>query len=329
MASVALKHLAVVVPGFGASDSDWCIPAVSTWIKALSTSARIDVFCLQYPRYRGEWCAFGATVRGYFRPGRGGGVRPIPAVLWDLATIHRRDPFHEVIGVWAEESGLTAVLAGRLLQIPSQVIVAGVELASPGEVSHHRPWRRRLARGVLHAADEVVAPSRWMASKIARPTRVVPWRVDPHLFKAEPRVSRGQRLLCVASLVPSKGVMDLLAALEQVHLTFPQVSLDIVGEGPQRPELEQRGKKIPHVHFRGAVPYLQMPDIYRQYDVLIHPSYWEAQGMVIDEALACGLKVVATRVGRGLDLSPEEGISVEPGDIPALIRAILEVLGGA
>ena len=308
----------MVVPGFPADDQDDCTPGVARWVRELAKDGPVDVWTLQYPRRRGVWTAFGATVHGCGRSGAGAGLRAIPSVLRAIIAEHRRAPFAEVHGVWAEESGLAAVVAARAIGVPSVVTATGVEFAGPDDLPGRRAWRRTLAHRVVAMADRVEVPSNWLAAKCPVPCTIHPLPFDAEHFR-RPRVASGHRLLCVAGLVPAKGVQDVLAALPLVRALLPAATLDIAGDGPLRSELERVAGTLGGVRFLGQVRYAQMPDVYANADILVHASRWEAQGLIIDEALAAGLRVVATAVGRAADL-PD---AVAVGDVRALADAIL------
>ncbi len=312
----------MVVPGFPADYDDDCTPAIARWVRDLASEAHVDVWTLQWPQRTGTWRAFGATVHGCARTGPGSGLRAVPIAVRGIIEAHRIDPYDEIRGVWAEEAGLAAVLAARAIGVPSIVSAMGVEFAGPEDIAGRRAWRRSLARRVVAAADRVEVPSNWLAERCPAPCVVRPLRVDVDLFRRPKRSSAGPRLLCVASLVPSKGVHDVLVALPLARQRVPGITLDIVGDGPMRRDLERVAGTLGGVRFLGHVRYANMPDVYATADVLVHASHWESQGLVIDEALLSGLRVVATRVGRAAEL-PD---AVAVGDLSALADAIVRAV---
>lgn len=313
-----MTRLAMVVPGFPADDDDDCTPGVARWIRDLARHRPVDVWTLQYPARRGVWTAFGATVHGCARSGPGSGLRAVPDVVRGIVAAHRRAPYAEVHGVWAEESGLAAVLAARALRLPSTVTATGVEFAGPDDLPGRKAWRRALAHRVVAMADRVEVPSNWLAARCPVPCSIRPLAFDADHFRL-PRTASGRRLLCVAGLVPAKGVQDALAVLPLVRSALPDVTLDIAGDGPLRRDLERIAGTLGGVRFLGQVRYARMPEVYANADVLVHASRWEAQGLIIDEARAAGLRVVATRVGCAADL-PD---AVDVGDLPGLAAAIV------
>ncbi len=114
-------------------------------------------------------------------------------------------------------------------------------------------------------------------------------------------------------LSTEKGHCDLLTAAELLRRRWPQAWFVVAGQGPLQPLLEQRTARadLP-VKFVGFWPPPDVPRLFAAADVFVLPSRSEALGSVLLEAMACGLPVVATRVG-GV---PEV---IEPGQTGLLV----------
>jgi glycosyltransferase involved in cell wall biosynthesis len=138
----------------------------------------------------------------------------------------------------------------------------------------------------------------------------------------------GRLLLGVGRLVSGKGFDVAVRALAMLP---PDVSLALVGDGPERQPLLAAGGG--RVHCLGALGPDLVAEAYRTADLLVLPSEREGWPNVVTEALASGLRVVATRVG-GMpeilgDPRPDDrslGALVEPGDDAAFAAAIASVL---
>lgn len=146
----------------------------------------------------------------------------------------------------------------------------------------------------------------------------------------------GKRLIFSAGrLVPYKGFRFLIEAM--AHLPA-DVSLVIAGEGPLGEELRSLASDLgvqDRVLFAGRVSDLEMDALFRHADLFCLPSIErsEAFGVVLVEAMARGIPLVATRIpGSGVSWVNEQGVSglnVEPGQGRALASACSEILSDA
>jgi colanic acid/amylovoran biosynthesis glycosyltransferase len=140
-------------------------------------------------------------------------------------------------------------------------------------------------------------------------------------------------LVTVARLVEGKGIKYAIRAVVQVHRQFPNLHYRIVGDGPLREELrqeiEQSGARS-FIELLGWKTQEEVRNIYDGSHVFILPSvedphgWTEAQGVVLQEAQAMGLPVIASRVGgipEGL-LEGESALLVPQKDVGALASAI-------
>lgn len=339
-------RLGLIVPGFSASEDDWCIPALLNLVRELAQRHEVHVFTLRYPHRRGTYPVYGATVQAFGGATIAGPGR-FPLLVQALVSIvnqHRRRPFDVLHGLWADEPGFLAVIAGRLLGVPAVVSLLGGELVSlpdigyGGQLSRVNRWLIRVA---LHGAAYVTVGSSYLC-RLAHPyvipqrLRLVPLGVDTEMFRPAPkpinptRLLEGEvKLLHVASLVPVKDQETLLQAFSHIAgEESTRVHLHIVGDGLLRRDLERLAASLglaKHVTFHGAVPHEQMPVYYRAADLCVLSSRYESQGMVILEAGACARTIVGTAVGLLPDLVPAAQV-VPVGDAQALGDALLPLV---
>jgi glycosyltransferase involved in cell wall biosynthesis len=127
-------------------------------------------------------------------------------------------------------------------------------------------------------------------------------------------------LLSICRLEPQKGVDVAIRALHDI----PGAQLVVLGEGPQRAELQALGDE--RVHLLGRVP--DVAAWLRRADVLVHPVRWEGFGLALLEGMLASLPVVATRVSSipEIVVDGESGLLVPPNDPKALAAAIKRVL---
>jgi len=217
------------------------------------------------------------------------------------------------------------------------------------------PPERLLAETrVAAGADRIVASNpveradlAWHVKADPARVAIIPCGVDTELFRpGDPRLARarlgiaGERvLLFVGRLTPIKGLETLLRALAVLATEAPTdrpVRLVVVGgergdtgdAGDFRRLTRELGVEG-RVDFRGPQPQDVLPDYYRAADLCLMPSRYESFGMVALEAMACGVPVVASRVG-GLAVTVQDGVTgllVPEGDPGALVGAVRRLLG--
>ena len=195
-----------------------------------------------------------------------------------------------------------------------------------------------LTRSYHNRADVNLTVSSVMKDELAGRgfDRVELWppAVDSSLFKPEQgsaemrnRLSAGHPeaplLITVSRLAPEKNVAFLAGVMRQV----PQARLAVVGDGPQRQELERTFQGT-NTTFVGYLKGQELATAYASSDAFVYASETETMGNVILEAMASGLGVVAPRAGGipSLVNEGESGLLFEPGDLPAATAQITSLL---
>lgn len=129
----------------------------------------------------------------------------------------------------------------------------------------------------------------------------------------------------VGRLVAHKGIRDLLAAFEQISRQRKDVHLFVVGDGPELDQVAAAGQDNPAIRPMGRLDQQGVIEMFFASDVAVVPSHFEPWGLVVNEAMAAGLPVIAsTRVGAvdDLVLDGKTGIVFKGGDIDDLSRAM-------
>jgi glycosyltransferase involved in cell wall biosynthesis len=259
-------------------------------------------------------------------------------------------------------------LAAHLVEIRPDVVhnhmyraeLVGTRAAiALGEVGHRRPYivstvhssrvrseeDREMLRVLTPRMDQLIAVSTAIEAKLVTegrtgaPIRRIYNGVDlsryenqepcctlPEEYGMEP----GSQIVgVVARLEPEKGHPTLLEAWPAVLRSVPDAYLLIVGEGSRRDALEAlaRDLRIAHrVVFTGRRD--DVPAVTAALDVAVLPSYREAQGLSILEALALSRPVVASNVGGIPEMitDGENGLLVPPHDADALAASIVRLL---
>jgi glycosyltransferase involved in cell wall biosynthesis len=192
--------------------------------------------------------------------------------------------------------------------------------ARPGSAAVDAYLRRYWA-----ACAAVIAPSQHLAAEIEarlagsrrRPlVRVVPTGIDlaavRGLPRADPRTLAGWPAGSVVAaslgrLALEKNVGRLVDAFAMAAGADPRLRLLLIGGGPLEEELRDRATALGTVHLAGRLPHRDALMLLKGADLFAFASQTETQGLVLAEALACGLPVVA-RAGPAVDESVRDGI---------------------
>jgi glycosyltransferase involved in cell wall biosynthesis len=140
-----------------------------------------------------------------------------------------------------------------------------------------------------------------------------------------------QVLGIVGRLCKQKGQTILLDALTEVVNRFQATMLFIVGDGPDKAELQEKANRLgldKYIRWFGALPQEEVFRLYAAMDVLVMPSLYEGFGLTAAEAMAAGLPVVGTRVD-GLSEIIEENVTgylLPAGDSHELVKVLIEIL---
>lgn len=165
---------------------------------------------------------------------------------------------------------------------------------------------------------------------------VIPNGVDltifhPNVVPAMP-VTQNHRLLFVGRLEKRKGLEYLIQALPTVLASYPDTKLVVVGFGPLNNYYQRLAVKLgisDSVQFIGAVPNDELASYYTSATIYIAPTIGrEAMGIVLIEAMACGLPVIASDI-TGYDEVIENGVNgilVPPGNAKLLGEKIIQLL---
>jgi glycosyltransferase involved in cell wall biosynthesis len=258
-----------------------------------------------------------------------------------------------VPGSWPRPDAVAlATLAGVLERIPDDSVVlidgliasAATEVLLPqaGRLSlvvlMHMPLGDQQERAVLSAATAVVTTSAWTRRRLLELYALPPDRVhvaQPGVDAAElaAGTAAGRELLCVAAVTPDKGHDVLLDALATVaDLSWHCVCVGSLDRDPTFVERLRRRAQAGgiggRVRFPGPRTGVDLERSYADADVLVLASRAETYGMVVTEALARGLPVVAADVGGLTEALGHGAGGVRPGvlvppDDPARLGAAL------
>jgi glycosyltransferase involved in cell wall biosynthesis len=253
-------------------------------------------------------------IPGLARIPRAGALRRLTGALRALhpAVVH--------VNATDQGDGLSAILAARALRLP---LLVSVHVALLGRSARHE----LLSARTLRAADAVIAVSDGIAAHLATlrvDATVVPNGVPVPVAEAGARQALGVDAgACVVGgigrLTEQKGWDVLCRAMPALRAQRPDVVVVVIGDGPQRSELESLAREH-DVRLLGARE--NAASLLTGFDVLAAPSRYEGLALVPMEALHAGVPVVASDIDGLRDVVGDAGVLVTPEDPDALGAAL-------
>lgn len=259
-----------------------------------------------------------------------------------LVTCHQQTPFDLLHAYFITQAGFVATYAGRYLGRPVVVSARGNDL----ERAVFDPARAAHVLYALAHASAITANARSLVRKAqalapGRAVTLIPNGVDSSHFTPaaarrtlwpDPSLAGRSILGFVGEARAKKGLAVLLLAYQQVAQQRP-VALVLLGgvrAGADQELLNVFRQQHPQLPLLvlPAVSHADLPDYYRQLDLLVLPSLRDGLPNALLEGMACGCAIVASAVG-GIPDALHDGVHgrlVAPGNVDALAAAIIELL---
>jgi len=201
-----------------------------------------------------------------------------------------------------------------------------------------RGWRPLLG-SLVRAPDHCLAASEEIAEVASglghgRPVEALTNGVDTERFApgppALPAPDGVRQIVVPRRLFAKNGVEYFVRALPSILREEPSTRALLIGDGPERERLEALARELdvaPALQFLGRRTHDEMPGLLASGELAVFPSLMEATSVAALECMACGIPVVATRVGGLPQIVREDyGRLVPPADPEGLARGIIDLL---
>ncbi len=254
-----------------------------------------------------------------------------------VAKLHAQTPVDVIHAHAPLPCGHAARLLSRHFKIPYVVTVHGRDAFSSVQVAGWPgDWCARVSRQVYGDTRRVLGVSRAVCDEIEKGTggncavSVVYNGADPSLFRPAADPVR-PALLTVGNLIPTKGHELVVQALAALQPEFPELTWEVIGDGPELTRLRQLAEKLgvlARIRFQDRQGRKEVAEAYRRCSVFVLPSTYEGLGCVYLEAMASGKVAVGCR-GQGIAeviRHGESGWLVPAGGLPELIEGLRRLL---
>ncbi len=245
---------------------------------------------------------------------------------------HKKLKTHIIHANGVISEGLAAILIKKILKIPVIITLHG------GGIYNFARKIPFLVKFILKNTDRIIAINKFLQIRAKQYTikkiDLIPNFIDSKKFRRsnEQRIIDFKKVnglnnkiivLIVSRLVSTKGIGNLILAIQELAKKYSNICLQIIGDGPQKRKLIKFAKKHrikDKVFFLGKISNDKLPIYYSACDLFVLPSLYEGQPTVILEAMACEAPIIATAVGGVQELIKHEfnGFLIPKNDYLAL-----------
>lgn len=196
---------------------------------------------------------------------------------------------------WGMVPAVMGVVAGKLWHKRIIITYHG------GGAEEYFAKHIRFVKRWLNRTDKVVVLSGFLKDIFDR--YAIPCEVIPNIVVLQPQKQRecniAPRFISIRHLEPLYNIPCILQAYEQVLKAYPNATLDILGKGSMREQLEQYvvDNKLTGVQFIGQVPNQQIYQYLDKADIMLSASRADNMPVSLLEAMNVGLLVISSRVG--------------------------------
>lgn len=190
-----------------------------------------------------------------------------------------------------------------------------------------------IIKPILHMADEIIVPSGFLKDvfdKFGIETKIIPNIVDFNEFEYKERERIKPNMIIARKLEKIYNIKCGILAFGIIKKEFKEAKLTVLGTGPEEKFLKSLVKElnIDGVRFLGEINHKDIPQLYKEADILLNPSLVDNMPISILEAFAAGLPVVSTNVG-GIPYLIKDGINgllVKPDDFNEMALMVTKLL---
>ena len=236
---------------------------------------------------------------------KGNPLRRLWQMLKLLCCARKYDILHiHACSYWGMVPAVLGVIAGKLWRKRIVITYHG------GEAAEYFAKHVGFVKRWLGRANRVIVLSGFLKEIFDHYD--IPCVVIPNIVVLQPQQKRtcdiAPRFISIRHLEPLYNIPCILRAYEQVLKVYPEATLDILGRGSQREELEAyvEGHQLTGVTFVGQVPNLQIYDYLTKADIMLSAPKIDNMPVSLLEAMNAGLLVISSRVG-GVPFIIEDG----------------------
>ncbi|ADZ08972.1 glycosyl transferase group 1 [Methanobacterium lacus] len=262
-------------------------------------------------------------------------------IIFNLINSYKKLKDMDIVHVqWPIPNGLGALFLKKISKIPYINTIHGEEVYLSKK--YHTVFLIKLL--VNNSSKTITNSSATLKTCLnegldKKKLDIIPFGVDTSFYKPLNIVKDKKifQILSVGYLIERKGFMYLISSISEVSKKHENVRLKIVGSGPQEKQLKDLITKLQlekYIEILGNIPNDELLKMYNSSDLFVLPSIIDSQGnteglgVVLIEAMACGLPVIGSNIGGIPDIisDGETGLLFPQKDVVELSKSIIKLI---
>lgn len=263
-------------------------------------------------------------------------LKPLAYMRWFIKGYQIGKKFKDIDIIHAHGSilsGTLSYLLAKKLKVPFVI----TEHQGPFSMTSENFWKLRWTSFIMQKANAVLTVSNHLKEEILaagiHPKKIIVTHnpVDTGLFQVKANTNITNNILFVGRLDEFKGGLRSLKAFHHIMQHNPQYRFTLVGDGEEMPLIKNYLAQNPalkeKVTLTGSLSKAEIAKQMQAAGLFVFPSRHESFGLVIAEALSCGLPVIVGNLTAPKEYVPaDSGLLVPPDDVEALAKAMQQMI---
>lgn len=262
------------------------------------------------------------------------------AELFSTVRIVKKENIDLIHAHWIIPQGLVAIIAAILSRNKPGILITahGADI-----FTRKGTLGSSIKRFILNRCDSLTVVSHGLAQEVQKlnvkcKIDIIPMGTDlTESFIPDYKKRNRLQLIFAGRLVEKKGVRYLLDGLKKLLLRYPELSLVIIGQGPDMSLLQKQVENLAiggKVTFTGGLPQSELPAYFQQSSIAVFPFIQatdgdqEGFGLVLVEAMGCGCATITTNLPAVRDIIKDRntGLLIEEKTSDAIFTAVAELM---
>lgn len=254
----------------------------------------------------------------------------LPTGFWKAKNLLKQNNYDIVHTHFIIPTGVVSYFLKKFYGIPYVITIHGSDVPgyNPDRFGSLHSLAQPLWKKIIDNSSGIISPSEYLGGLLKNSYPDADFRVIPNgldFTQFNPNRNKDERILLTGRLFERKGVSYFLEVFKDVETDWEVV---ITGEGPVKEKLQDMSKSLDlNVKFPGWVEKNELKELLETSAIYVFPSSYENCPVALQEAMASGCAIIASRYSGTGEVIGDAGIKVDPRDKEEFSREISRLIG--